>query len=155
MGAFGLFLVGCEKRPEGAQEVPAVQPRHEDAAYQKALSADRVRYAELVRERNAIAEKMKALVEAKKAELKTDDLEKVKAALEVDPTWRALTAACSNAQAYVERQRQVALGDVRARMLREQAERQAAEKQRQVAAKQSADKGKAPVRVLPEKSISK
>ena len=161
MGALALILQGCDNgsAPSPAStEKPtpaAVQPRQLDESYQKTLSADRIQYAELVRRRNAIAEKMEALIEAKKAELKTDDLDKVKVALDRDPLWKTLEKTCLEANARVERQRQVAQGDVRERMRRELAERQAVEKQNPSAAKPSVEKGKAPVRVLPAKTISK
>lgn len=126
MGALSLILSGCEKgepsRPKSSGEGV---PRQLDAAYQKTLSADRIRFAELLRERNAITEKMKAMIAAKKSELKTEDLDKVKSVLDQDAAWQALYRECEKANERLERQRQVALKDVREQMTKEAAARKA------------------------------
>lgn len=121
----------------------------EDESYLKTLSADRARYVALVRDRNAIAEKMRAMVEAKKAELKTDDLGKVKAVLDKDAAWQALYAECEKANARVERQRQEALKDVRKKMNEGKGSSSGA------SGKGSASPLKAPQKPVPVKKISK
>ena len=123
-GAIGIsafIFAGCsrEETKESPSAAPTEKPavhRMQDETYVKTLTADRTRYVELVRDRNAIADKMRAMVEAKKAELKTDDLNKVKAVLDKDPAYRALYAECEKANARVECQRQVALKDVREKL---------------------------------------
>ena len=121
IGISAFIFAGCsrEETKESPSAAPTEEPavhRMQDETYVKTLTADRTRYVELVRERNAIAEKMRAMVEAKKAELKTDDLNKVKAVLDKDPAWKALYAACEQANARVERQRQETLKDVREKL---------------------------------------
>ena len=120
IGISAFIFAGCSR--EEAKESPSAVPsaaatgRMQDATYVKTLTADRTRYVELVRDRNAIADKMRAMVEAKKAELKTDDLSKVKAVLDKDPAYQALYAECEKANARVERQRQETLKDVREKL---------------------------------------
>jgi len=120
MGALTLVFSGCGKQG-GEPEKPAVDPSSpasyvHDKAFMGGLAAERVKHSELMRERNAIADKMQKMVEAKEAELKTSDLKKVKAELEKDPAWRALYIECTNANARVERHQNEVFGKVRDRI---------------------------------------
>ena len=57
-----------------------------------------------------------ATLKAKKAELKTEDLEKVRVELEKDPAWNDLYSQCTNANAKVEAHSRKRLGIVRDRI---------------------------------------
>ena len=153
MGSLAFVFAGCSREetkvsPSPAPSAPAAN-RMEDESYLKTLSADRVRYVALVRDRNAIAEKMRAMVEAKKAELKTDDLDKVKAVLDKDAVWQALYKECEAANARVERQRQEAQKDVRKKMNESKGSLSG------TSGKDSASPLKAPQKPVPVKKISK
>ena len=117
-GALVLFLSGCRKEEEKKPEIPASSPESymNDPVFRGKLAAERKEHVKLTQARNAIIEKMKAMVDAKKAELKTDDVKTVRAALENDPAWRELHTQCTNANAAVEAQRRRALGTVRERI---------------------------------------
>ena len=80
------------------------------------LSGERREYLLLVRERNAIAEKMKAMVDAKREELKTSDLEKVKAELENDPAWNDLYTQITNSNKKAEAHGRKVLSTANARI---------------------------------------
>lgn len=117
MGTCACILAGgCSK--EEPQQVDPASPQSymHDEKFLKTLTEDRAEQQKLLRARNDIADRMKAMVEAKKAELKTDDLNKVKEALEKSPDWQDLYAQCTNANAAVMRQRAKLLGDVRKRI---------------------------------------
>jgi len=116
MGAVLLVQTGCRKSEERSENPAAPASYVHDKVFMGKLSAERARHSELMRERNAIADKMQKMVEAKKAELKTEDLAKVKAELDRDPAWQALYAACTNANARVERHRRETFGKVRDRL---------------------------------------
>ena len=122
-GLLVLFLAGCRKEePSAPSPAPAVSPSSpesymRDAAFRSELKTRRAEQGRLIQSRNAIAEKMRAMVEAKKAALKTEDIKKVQAALEGDPAWRALYEQCTNANAAVERHRRETLGKVRERIV--------------------------------------
>ncbi len=116
------LVVGCRKeeepvpapKPEPDQSSPEVYMR--DKEFRGKLAAERKEHVSLIQDRNAIAEKMKEMIEAKKAELKTDDLEKVRAELEKDPAWNDLYRQCTNANARVEAHARKRLGIVRDRI---------------------------------------
>ena len=112
-----LSLAGCRKE-EAKPEIPASSPASymRDPVFRGKLAAERKEHVKLIQARNAIIEKMKAMVDAKKAELKTDDVKEVRAALENDLAWRELHTQCTNANAAVEAQRRRALGTVRERL---------------------------------------
>ena len=80
------------------------------------LAAERAEQSRLIVARNEISRKMVAMIEAKKEELKTDDLKIVRAELEKDAVWRELHTQCTNANAQVAKQRGELLGKVRARI---------------------------------------
>ena len=87
-----------------------------DKEFRGKLAAERREHVSLIQDRNAIAEKMKEMIEAKKAELKTEDLEKVRVELEKDPAWNDLYSQCTNANAKVEAHSRKRLGIVRDRI---------------------------------------
>ena len=94
-----------------------------DTNFTGRLAAERREHVALIRARNAVAERMKAMIEAKKAELKTDDLKAVQAALEKDPAWKDLYSQCTNANAKVEAHARERLGIVRERITPKQPQR--------------------------------
>ena len=59
---------------------------------------------------------MKAMIDAKKDELKTEDAAKIKAELEKDPVWNDLHSQMTNANAKAAAQRNKLLGTTRARI---------------------------------------
>lgn len=110
------FVSGCpSKKDEPPKPDPSSPESYmKDKEFREKLAKERTEHVALIRDRNAIAEKMKAMIEAKKSELKTDDLKVVQSALEKDPAWNDLYAQCTNANAKVE-----AHGRDRLRMVRE------------------------------------
>ena len=80
------------------------------------LSDGRKAQVKLERERNLVAEKMKAKIEAMKEKLKTSDLALVKAELEKDPEWAELYVQCTNANAKCAANRKTLLKTVRDRI---------------------------------------
>ena len=117
MGALMLSLAGCRKGEEKKPVDPSSPASYvHDGKFMGALAAERAKHSELMRARNEIADRMKDMIEAKKAEMKTDDLKKVKAELEKDPAWQALYAECTNANARVERHQREVFGKVRERI---------------------------------------
>ena len=116
-GLVVLSLAGCRKEEE-KPVIPPSSPESymRDPVFRGKLAAERKEYVKLTQTRNAIIEKMKAMVDAKKAELKTDDVKTVRAALEDDPAWKQLHTQCTNANAAVQAQRQRTLGTVRERI---------------------------------------
>ena len=86
-----LFLAGCRKE-EAKPEIPASSPASymNDPKFRDKLGDQRKARNRIVAERSEYVEKMKAMVDAKKAELKTDDAAKVKAALAESAEWKDL-----------------------------------------------------------------
>ncbi|MBR3221209.1 MAG: hypothetical protein IKF72_03175 [Kiritimatiellae bacterium] len=112
-----FFCCGCPKKKEPPPPDPSSPESYmNDEKFRGRLAAERKAHVALVRDRNAIAERMKAMIEAKKAELKTDDLKAVQAALEKDPAWNDLYSQCTNANAKVEAHSRERLGIVRDRI---------------------------------------
>lgn len=112
------LLCGC---PSGKEEPPKPDPSSpesymNDKEFRDRLAAERKVHVALIRDRNAIAEKMKEMIEAKKSELKTEDLKVVQAALEKDSAWNDLYSQCTNANAKVEAHNRERLGIVRQRI---------------------------------------
>jgi len=119
MGLLTLCTAGCKRQEEKKKVVvdPASPASYvHDKKFMGKLAAERSKHSELMRERNAIADRMKAMIEAKKAELKTDDLKRVKAELDKDPAWQALYVECTNANARVQRHQREVFGSVRERL---------------------------------------
>ena len=118
MGALMLVFTGCRKEEEKKPEAPASSSASyvHDKAFMGSLAAARAEQSRLIKSRNEIARKMVAMIEAKQAEMKTDDMKAVRAELEKDAAWRELHAACTNANAQVKSQRRELLGKVRERI---------------------------------------
>lgn len=117
MGISAFVFTGCSKKEEPPAPPPhAPESYMNDPVFRGKLAEARKEQLKLVRERNTIAGKMKAKVEAMKAKLKTDDPSKLKAELEKDPEWNDLHKQCTNANAKVEAQRKQTLGTVRERL---------------------------------------
>lgn len=116
VAALCALLCGCpSKKDEPPKPDPSSPESYmRDKEFRGKLAKERREHVALIRDRNAVAEQMKAMIEAKKAELKTEDLKVVQSALEKDPAWNDLYAQCTNANAKVE-----AHGRARLRMVRE------------------------------------
>ena len=102
--ALAAFVSGCPSKKEEPPKPDPSSPESymNDKEFRGALAKERREHVALIRDRNAVAEKMREMIEAKKAELKTDDLKAVQAALDRDPAWNDLYAQCTNANAKVE-----------------------------------------------------
>ena len=116
MGLVLLTFTGCGKEEEKPVDPASPESYMKDATFRGKLSADRKERQRLFGSRAEIVGKMKAMIEAKKAELKTDDLNKVKAVLDQDPAWQALYVQCTNANAKIEAHRKATLKTVRERI---------------------------------------
>ena len=112
------LVAGCPSKKEEPPKPDPSSPESymNDKEFRGRLAAERKEHVALIRDRNAIADRMKEMIEAKKAELKTEDLEKVKVELEKDPAWNDLYAQCTNANAKVEAHSRERLGIVRERI---------------------------------------
>ena len=111
------FVCGCPSKKEEQPPDPSSPESYmNDTNFLGRLSGERREYLLLVRERNAIAEKMKAMVDAKREELKTSDLEKVKTELEKDPAWNDLYTQITNANKKAEAQGRKVLSTANARI---------------------------------------
>ena len=110
MGLSAFVFTGCEKAepPPSAPSQGLAEP-----AFRQKLSDKRDERLELARARDAVVGKMTAMIEAKKAELKTDDLAKVKAALEKDPEWQSLYKRCLDANQAIKEKRRESMNMVR------------------------------------------
>ena len=113
-----LLLAGCGKEEPASSAVDPSSPESymKDPEFRGKLAKQRKEHLALTRARNEIAEKMRQMIEARKAELKTEDLKVVRAALEKDPAWRELYVQCTNANAKVRAQRTAQLDTVRSRL---------------------------------------
>lgn len=110
------FVCGCPSKEE-PPDPSSPESYMNDTNFLGRLSAERREYLLKIRERNAISNKMKAMVDAKREEMKTDDLEKVKVELEKDPAWNDLYTQITNANAQAEAQRKKILGTARDRIV--------------------------------------
>ena len=112
------FVSGCPSKKEEPPKPDPSSPASymNDKEFRGALAKERAAHRGLIRDRNAVAERMREMIEAKKAELKTDDLKAVQAALEKDPAWNDLYAQCTNANAKVEAHERERLRMVRNRI---------------------------------------
>ena len=117
MGSFAFVFTGCERKPE-KQEPPRHAPESymKDPVFRTVLREHRGARNELAKSRAIVVEKMTAMIEAKKSELKTDDLEKVRVELEKDPEWKSLYQRCLDANRAIEEQRKKTRGLVRERI---------------------------------------
>lgn len=133
-----------------------------DKAFLGDLATRRAQHGDLMRARNAIGEKMKAMVDAKCEEMKTRDVKKVQAELEKDPAWRELYAQYTNANAAVETNRRETFAKVRERLTPQNVANVAQKKptpenvtpQKQVP-RNVMQKKPTPQNVTPQKEISK
>lgn len=117
-------LCGCEKKPE------VYTSRGEDPAYQDALKQTRVRQNQQAAVRARVVPQMEELVARARAALpKGATDEQVKAELEANPGkypgWKSLSAALAKANAELEKEMGNARATVRARILKEAADRKA------------------------------
>lgn len=117
-GAFLLLVAGCGKGGEQAKPVDPTSPESymNDRPFREKLSADRKARQALFRARGEIVSQMAAMIEAKKRELGTDDLAKVKAALDGDPAWKEVYRQFEEATAKIEASRKATLKTVRERI---------------------------------------
>lgn len=119
MGLACLVLAGCGKDEKAVQQPPpphAPENYMNDPEFRGKLAEARKTHLKLIRDRNVIADKMQAKIEALRERLKTSDDAKIKAELEKDPEWQELYKQCQEANAKVKAQRQEALGAVRSRL---------------------------------------
>lgn len=117
-GACLLLVAGCGKSGDKAATVDPTSPESymNDPAFRQKLSADRKARQALFRARSEIVTQMEAMIEAKKRELATDDLAKVKAALDEDPAWKEVYKQFEEATAKIEASRKATLKTVRERI---------------------------------------
>ena len=122
---FGLTaLCGCEKKAE------VYTTRGEDPSYQEALKQARVQQNAKSAVRARVVSQMQELIERARAALpKGASDEQVRAEIEGNPEkypgWKALSAALTKANAGIEKEMAGARDVVRARILKEAADRKA------------------------------
>lgn len=116
-GVLVLFLAGCRKE-EKKPEIPASSPASymNDTNFMGRLSADRRERQKLLSARTVLVGKMKAMIDAKKAELGAADLKAIKAELDANPAWQELERQMKAANAKVEEHRKKTLEAVRERI---------------------------------------
>ena len=112
------LVAGCPSKKEEPPKPDPSSPESymNDKEFRGRLAAERKEHVALIRDRNAIADRMKEVIEAKKAELKTEDLEKVKVELEKDPAWNDLYTQITNANKKAEAQGRKVLSTANARI---------------------------------------
>lgn len=116
-GCFTLIFQGCEKRSgETTATQEASTPSLCDPKLLKSLEETRQARNGLAGVRNRIVARMEAMIEAKKIELKTDDLAKIKVELEKDPEWNSLYKRCVDANTAIEENLRTAQKKVAAHM---------------------------------------
>lgn len=117
MGAFALVLTGCERTAdEASPKSEATASCMSDPKFRQDLAEARAERNGLAKARNDVVAKLNAMIAAKKAELKTDDVAKVRAELEKDPEWRSLCQRCLDANQAIEESRKRTLEQVRGRL---------------------------------------
>lgn len=115
---------GCEKKPE------VYTVRGEDPVYRKTLHETRTRQNEQAAVRARIEPQLKELIARARAALPKDATdEQVRAELEANPEkypgWKALSSALAKTNANLEQEMARARATVRARILKEAADRRA------------------------------
>lgn len=131
---FCSVLTGCDKTekaspPESPKPV-VYENRMEDPAYRQALTDARAEQKKIARGRNAVVEEMEKVIAAARAALPKDATDgQVKAELESHPekypTWKDLSEKIVVANGAAEKNLAEVRRTVRARMLKEVADRQA------------------------------
>ena len=120
LAALLAALAGCSREGEGNAAVSPAAPESymKDREFRGRLDGQVAKRAELAKARNAVVERMAAMIEAKKSELGTDDEAALRAALEKDPEWRDLYARCQDANAAIGENRKETMAVVRERLTR-------------------------------------
>lgn len=97
----GVFS-GCSR-----EEPPKSAPESymKDKAFLDTLKKEKNQQNGLIAAHRKLADKMAAMIEAKKKELKTDDLEKVRQALEQVEEWNSLHRRCQDAATAIKENR--------------------------------------------------
>ena len=112
-GAILCVLTGCNRE---SAELSSPESYMKDENFIKTLEAQRRRQGELEAAHHKLAERMKAMIEAKKKELKTEDLDKVRLELEKNEEWKSLYKRCLDAATAARENRRKTEGIVRKRI---------------------------------------
>ena len=112
-GAILCVLTGCNRE---SAELSSPESYMKDENFIKTLEAQRRRQGELEAAHHKLAERMKAMIEAKKKELKTEDLDKVRLELEKNEEWKSLYDRCLDAATAAKENRRKTEGIVRKRI---------------------------------------
>lgn len=112
-GAILCVLTGCNRE---SAELSSPESYMKDKNFIKTLEAQRRRQGELEAAHHKLAERMKAMIEAKKKELKTEDLDKVRLELEKNEEWKSLYDRCLDAATAAKENRRKTEGIVRKRI---------------------------------------
>jgi len=116
IGVSSFVFTGCGKKEAPQPPKHAPESYMNDPVFRGKLADARKAHLKLVRERTAIAERMKAKIEAMKRKLGTDDQAKLKTELEKDAEWNDLYKQCKEVNAKIAAQRKGTLGVVRERL---------------------------------------
>ena len=112
-GAILCVLTGCNRE---SAELSSPESYMKDENFIKTLEAQRRRQGELEAAHRKLAEQMTAMIEAKKKELKTEDLDKVRLELEKNEEWKSLYDRCLDAATAAKENRRKTEGIVRTRI---------------------------------------
>jgi hypothetical protein len=106
-------FTGCNRKEE-PKSSPASYMN--DPGFMNSLKDQQRAQIELEAIHRKLASRMTELIEAKKKELKTDDLEKVRLALEKNDEWNSLHRRCLEAATAIKENRRKTEGIVRKRL---------------------------------------
>ena len=106
-------LAGCSRE---SAEPSSPESYMKDRDFVKTLEDQRRRQGELDAAHRKLAGEMAAMIEAKKKELKTEDLEKVRLELEKNEEWKSLYGRCLDAATAAKENRSKTEGIVRKRI---------------------------------------
>ena len=112
-GAILCVLTGCNRE---SAELSSPESYMKDKNFVKTLEDQRRRQGELEAAHRKLAEQMTAMIEAKKKELKTEDLDKVRLELEKNEEWKSLYNRCLDAATAARENRRKTEGIVRKRI---------------------------------------
>ena len=112
-GAILCVLTGCNRE---SAELSSPESYMKDKNFVKTLEDQRRRQGELEAAHRKLAEQMTAMIEAKKKELKTEDLDKVRLELEKNEEWKSLYKRCLDAATAMRENRRKTEGIVRKRI---------------------------------------